>query len=124
MNEYPSMNVLGGMVVTREIWDKISHESQNKIKRISKAYHNKLIKANRAENDKSIEVLKKAGISIVHFEDTGISIEYISEIGKKARESLVGKLYSRELLDRTLSLLAEHRKNHPDSTIRRIGRIR
>jgi hypothetical protein len=35
---------------------------------------------------------------------------------KKARESLIGKLYSRELLERTLTLLEEYRKNHPKYT--------
>ena len=38
------------------------------------------------------------------------------DVGKKVRENLVGRLYSRELLDRTLALLEEYRKAHPDST--------
>jgi TRAP-type C4-dicarboxylate transport system substrate-binding protein len=99
MTEYPVTNVVAAFVVTKEIWDKISHESQIKIKKISERYHDELIKSSREQNKKGIELLKKAGITVVRAENTEISREYLLEAGKKARESLIGKLYSRELLE-------------------------
>jgi TRAP-type C4-dicarboxylate transport system substrate-binding protein len=120
MNEYPVVNAAGGMIVRKEIWEKISHENQIKTKKISRSYNDVLIKTSREENDKSLQILRKSGISIVHSEDPEVSLKFLMEAGKKARENLIGKLYSRELLERTLSLLDEYRKNHPNSTYPRI----
>jgi hypothetical protein len=64
-----------------------------------------------------MEGLKQQGIAIVHFEEPEDTIE---EMGKMARESVVGKVYSRELLDQTLSILEEYRKKHPTKTFVRI----
>jgi hypothetical protein len=45
------------------------------------------------------------------------------EAGERARESLRGKLYSRELQERMLALVEEYRKNYPDSTYTRIEQV-
>jgi hypothetical protein len=42
------------------------------------------------------------------------------EAGERARESLIGKLCSRELQERMLALVEEYRKNYSDSTYTRI----
>ena len=120
MTEYPVVNVVAAMIVRKDTWDKISHDSQIMIKKISRRYHDELIKKSREENEKSIEVLKKTGIIVVRAKDSELSHQELMEAGKKARENLIGKLYSRELLERMLALVAEHRKNHPDSTYTRI----
>jgi TRAP-type C4-dicarboxylate transport system substrate-binding protein len=117
MNALPLANINGAIVVKKEIWDKISHESQSKIKELAKPHFKKLTKVQIEADKESIEVLKKAGISIVHFRD---SQKIIEELGKKTRESLIGKLYSRELLEQMLALLEEYRKDHPDKTQIRI----
>ena len=93
MTEYPVVNVVAALIVRKDIWDKISHENQIKIKKISKRYHDELIKRSREENKKSIEVLKKEGIIVVRDKDSQISRKYLMEAGKRARESLIGKLY-------------------------------
>jgi TRAP-type C4-dicarboxylate transport system substrate-binding protein len=120
MNEFPVVNIVGAMVVTKEIWNKISHENQKKILDISRRYHGVLINTSREENDKSMELIKKSGISIVHSEDPEVTLKFLMDAGKKARESLIGELYSRELLVRTLSILDEYRKKHPASTYMRL----
>jgi TRAP-type C4-dicarboxylate transport system substrate-binding protein len=117
MNALPLANVNGAVVVRKEIWDKISHESQSKIKEMAKHHFKKITKTSIETDKESIEVLKKAGISIVHFRDSQKNIE---EVGKKTRESLIGRLYSRELLDRTLALVEEYKKHHHDKTYTRI----
>jgi TRAP-type C4-dicarboxylate transport system substrate-binding protein len=112
MSDLPSANPIAAIVITKDIWNKISPESQKKLMERGRFYCKKLTEASKETNRKSIDVLKKAGITIVHSED---SEEKISEVAKKARESVIGKLYSRELLDRTLALLDEYRKSHPNS---------
>jgi TRAP-type C4-dicarboxylate transport system substrate-binding protein len=120
MTEYPLANSLAGMVATKEMWDKVSPESQRKILSISQRYYDELIRTNREENDKSIVVLKEAGILVTRAEDMETGHGYLVEAGKKAGTNLIGRLYSKELLERTYALLAEYRKNHPDSTYTRI----
>jgi TRAP-type C4-dicarboxylate transport system substrate-binding protein len=120
MNEFPVVNIVGAMVVTKEIWNKISHESQKKILNISSRYHDVLVNTSREENDKSMELIKKSGISIVHSEDPEVTLKFLMDAGKTARENLIGELYSRELLERTLSILDEYRKSHPTSTYMRL----
>lgn len=120
MTEYPSTSVLGGFVITKQIWDEISPESQKKLKEISKKYCKKMEDQNRQTNIKSIELLKKSGISIVRVENAEGHRHFIEDTARKTKEALVGKLFSRELLDRTMALLEEYRAKHPDSKVARI----
>ena len=57
---------------------------------------------------------------MVRAKDSELSHQELMEAGKKARENLIRKLYSRELLERMLALVAEYRKKYPDSTYTRI----
>jgi TRAP-type C4-dicarboxylate transport system substrate-binding protein len=99
------------------VWDMISPANQQKIREIAKVYFQRLSEVNEDINEKSIEVLKKDGMKILHFNE---SDEYMEEMGKKARESVVGQLYKKELLDHTLSLLEEYRRDHPCKKFERI----
>jgi TRAP-type C4-dicarboxylate transport system substrate-binding protein len=117
ITDLPGGNGMGAVVVTKEIWDKISPESQKIIKETAKFHFDRLTRSNIVADKASLEALKRQGISITHFREPE---EVIEEMGKKARESVVGTVYSRELLDRTLSLLEEYRKTHPCHTFARI----
>ncbi len=123
MSEYPTTNVQGATIVSKSVWDKITPESRQKIKKICQPYFDELSMHTREQDRKSIEVLKKAGIKIVEFdlEKGKETLKFVFDTAKKARESLAGKLYSQELLDRTLALLEEYRKAHPDSHIEKIN---
>jgi len=120
MSEYPVTNVQGATIVSKKIWDKISPESRKKILTICQPYFDRLSVKGREQDRQSVEVLKKSGIEIVTFDPKSGTLEFVLETSKKARESLVGKLYSKELLDRTLSLLEEYRKAHPEGQIQKI----
>ena len=95
----------------------ISPANQQKIKEIAVVHFQRLSEINEAINEKSIEVLKKDGVEIVHFDEPD---DYMEEMGKKARESVVGQLYKKELLDSTLSVLEDYRQNHPSKNFIRI----
>ncbi|RJP95566.1 MAG: hypothetical protein C4518_01225 [Desulfobacteraceae bacterium] len=120
MSEYPVTNVQGGTIVSKKIWDKITPESQKKILTICQPYFDRLSEKGREQDRQSVEVLKKSGIKIVAFDPKSGTLEFIFETSKKARENLVGKIYSQELLDQTLSLLDDYRKAHPGGQIQRI----
>ena len=117
MSEYPSTIAVGASIIDKDIWEKVSPQSRKTILDVTKTYYDRLIRANREENRKCIEILKKSGISIVPNNPNDPELQFILDAARKARESLVGKIYPRELLDQTLALLKEYRENHPDSTI-------
>lgn len=122
MSEYPTTNVLGATIVTRRVWDKIAPEHQQTIRDLCPSYFEKINRHVREQDRKSIEILKKSGIEIVPMnpEEDREQFEFIFEASRKARESLVGEMYSRELLEKTLSLLEAYRNDHPDSTVQKV----
>jgi TRAP-type C4-dicarboxylate transport system substrate-binding protein len=114
--DVPLFRGVGAFLVTKDMWDKISPESQSKIMKVLRHVSEETNTANREANEKATELLIKAGVSILPPRD----LDYLVKSGEKARESLVGKGYSRELLDRTLSLVEEYRRDHPNSTFQRL----
>jgi TRAP-type C4-dicarboxylate transport system substrate-binding protein len=120
MNEYPVMNLIGAIIIRKDVWDEISPESQYLIKKMSKNHFKDISTNQRKADAKSIEVLKKVGVSVVRADLKSQEAQFVLEASKKTRESLVGKLYSQELLDRTISFLNEYRANHPESAIMHI----
>ena len=120
MGEYPIANGIVGIIVTKNAWDKISAASQQKIMAISNDIFSGMVQERRDSNAQSITVLKKNGITIVPYDMESEDMKFIVSCSQKAREAMIGKLYSKELFDRTLALLAEYRKNNPDSTVVKI----
>ncbi|MFZ5572530.1 MAG: TRAP transporter substrate-binding protein DctP [Thermodesulfobacteriota bacterium] len=119
MSEYPLGNVLSALVITKKQWDKISPKGQADILSVSREFFQKAEAVIREKDKQSIAALKKAGIQVVRL-DADESRRFIEETSVKTRNALVGKLYSRELLDRVLGLLEEYRAAHPDSIVEKI----
>jgi TRAP-type C4-dicarboxylate transport system substrate-binding protein len=117
MSGLPSTSILGATLINKDIWDKISPGSQKIILDITRKEHEKIVSTMRQDNAKSLVLLKKSGVRVVRSDEGNAKDgDYIFAAAKKVREGLVGKLYSRELLDRTLALLAEYRLAHPNKT--------
>ena len=117
MSSLPSTSILGATLINKDTWDKISPGSQKIILDIARKEHEKVVRTMRQDNAKSLVLLKKSGVRVVsHDEGNAKDSDYVLVAAKKVREGLVGKLYSRELLDRTLALLAEYRRTHPNKT--------
>jgi TRAP-type transport system periplasmic protein len=115
MDSFPSTSILGATLINKDIWDKISPGSQKIILDIARKEHEKVVRTMRQDNAKSLVLLKKSGVHVVHSDEGNAKdSDYVLAAAKKVREGMVGKLYSRELLDRTLALLAEYRRSHPN----------
>jgi TRAP-type C4-dicarboxylate transport system substrate-binding protein len=122
VSDIPIASRISAFVIRRHesgpsIWDSISPVNQQKIREIAVVHFQRLSEINRDINEKSIEVLKKDGVKIIHFDELDGIME---ERGKKAREIVVGQLYKRELLDHALSILEDYRQNHPSKNFIRI----
>lgn len=120
MTEYPSSNVLGGLVITRQIWDQVTPENQKKVRALTRDYCQRISQGYKKQNAQSIQVMKEAGITIVRPQDAEEYKKFIEETTQKTMEALVGDMFSQELLDRALAHLAEYRKAHPNSSIEKI----
>ena len=117
MSDLPSTSILGATLINKDIWDKISPGSQKIILDIARKEHEKIVSTIRQDNAKSLVLLKKSGVHVVRSDEGNAKDgDYILAAAKKVREGMVGKLYSRELLNRTLALVEEYRKNHPKYT--------
>ncbi|HPC47549.1 MAG TPA: TRAP transporter substrate-binding protein DctP [Deltaproteobacteria bacterium] len=116
MTGYPTTNIQGATIVRKDVWDRISPEGRRVILDVARAQHTKIEEATRFEDAKALELLRKAGIQIVKYDINDKEMRYVFEAAKKARESLVGTLYSRDLLDRTMALVEDYRRTHPNDT--------
>lgn len=112
MSDFPISNIIGADVISKKIWDKISPQSQRKIKELVVGYSIQRNQALLKTNAVSVELLKQSGIQIVHVDplENPEDVGFLVRAGKKAREGQVGVLYPQELLDETLTLLDEYRR--------------
>lgn len=118
ISEIPSTNPSAAIIVTKKQWEKITPKSRKKIHEIASWYEEKMVSSNRKSNADCLQILKDSGIKIVPISDE--SIAFVTDMQIKAREALVGKLYTRELLNETLKHLDDYRQVHPESDYQRI----
>ena len=109
MFDLPIANAMGAVIVDKRSFAKLPEKYQTLLVEESKIYFARITAASRHDNATSIEVMKKKGIEVVKpFSEA--DMKRFQESGKKARRSLVGKLYSAELLDEVESALEDLRK--------------
>ncbi len=95
---------IGATVVTKSVWDKASAEQKALIQSVNAKYHGLLKKKIRADNSKAVKTLKKRGVEIVQPDKAAWQ-----SLFKKVQEDLVGKVYSRELLNEVRKLVSSAR---------------
>jgi TRAP-type C4-dicarboxylate transport system substrate-binding protein len=118
ISEIPSTDPSSALLVSKRMWNKVSPESKKKIAKIADWYHNTITTTNRKANADSLKILRDYGIKVAPATDE--SIQFVTDLQLKTREALIGKLYSRELLNEVLGYLEEYRKMHPESDYIRI----
>ncbi|MFA6011578.1 MAG: TRAP transporter substrate-binding protein DctP [Desulfobacteraceae bacterium] len=115
VSDYPLVNIVGANIVSKKIWETITPQSREKILKIANKYCDKQKEDLRTANNESMKLLQKEGVKIVHVDPKKDpeKIKFLLDAGDKARESQVGVLYSRELMNKTLALVEEYRKKKP-----------
>lgn len=108
MLDAPLADATGAVVIDRKKFLELPPELREILVRNGTIYLQKLTRVSRDENARSIEQLKKSGITLVK-PPSPEALQMYDEIGSKARRLLVGKLYSQELLDRFEQALAAYR---------------
>ena len=104
-------NSMGAVIISKKKYDDLPSDLQEILKRNGNKYMEKLTTLSRRDNEKSIETLKKNGVTIVEPPSDKVNASY-EEIGKKARRFLAGKLFPEDLLNRVEKTLDDYRANH------------
>ena len=110
MLDVPLADASGAVILSKKKFDELPPDLQEILLRNGKKYMQKLTQQSRLDNAKSIETLKKNGITVIRPPSDKAVASY-DEIGKQARRALVGKLFPEELLNRVENAVAEYR-NH------------
>ena len=107
MMEYPLTNSMGAVVISKREFDKMPADLQQILLKNGKSFLRKLTELSRKDNQKSLETLKKNKIQFVA--PDAVEAKTYDGIGKTARNTMAGKLFSEDLLNRVEKSLAEFR---------------
>jgi len=110
MLELPLADSNGAILITKKQFLKLTPEQQNILKYFSTKYLKQLNQLSREDNAKSLELIKKAGIQFTNITNEN-QLKSFSEAGKKARQSLVGKLFDQEFLTRVENYILDFRNS-------------
>lgn len=112
MMDVPLADASGAVVISRKKFDGLAPDLQEILLRNGKKFMGELTQKSRQENAAAIETMKKNGLRIVSAPSAATLREF-AETGKRARQSLVGKMYDQSFLDRVEKLLSEYRTRQP-----------
>ena len=106
--ELPVANALGALIVSQKKFAQLPPDLQRILERQAARYTKKLVTKIRDLNDKAILVLRKKQIHFIRLPPEQCA--RFRDRGTQAAQSLVGKLYSSQLLDQVRQLLRKSRK--------------
>jgi TRAP-type C4-dicarboxylate transport system substrate-binding protein len=109
--DYPLTNSVGAVLMTTRKLHTLPEDLRDLLIERTKENMRKIVVNSRKDNRESLEVLQEAGLELLPPRDQ-VAIAEFNHAGKIVREKLVGSLYSQELLDKVLRLLAEYRSSN------------
>lgn len=98
----------GAVLVSKKAVDELSQADRKTLLELGAKYMKKLNELSRKENADALVSLQKQGLQLSE-KPSQAQLEEYEALGRKARQSLVGKLYSQQLLDSVEKALAEFR---------------
>lgn len=104
----PLANASGAVLVSNKKFSSLTEEDRAVLLAAGEKHFRELTRISRADNAKSIGLLKKSGITFTSPAGKAVVARF-EKTGEEARKSLTGKLYSQELLKRIEKTLAEFR---------------
>ncbi len=110
MLEIPLADSHGAILISKKEFDKLPKDLQDILVKDGRIYMRKLTEASRIDNKKSLDELKKNGITFIPITSEKERAEY-EQLGKQARQMLVGKLFDQSFLDRVEQTVRDVRKN-------------
>jgi TRAP-type C4-dicarboxylate transport system substrate-binding protein len=108
MLDLPLADSNGAVLLAKKTFDKLTDPEKNTLRELSQKYFGQLTRLSREDNQKSLDLLKEAGITFTSIKNQN-SKDGFYESGKKARRDLIGKLYDEEFLQKVERLVEEVR---------------
>ncbi|MDH3600201.1 MAG: TRAP transporter substrate-binding protein DctP [Candidatus Tectomicrobia bacterium] len=105
----PITRVMGAMLVTQQQWKKLSAEQQTLVRDTVRQYAAKADTAIRSYEQKALPLLKSTGIQAISL--SADDVTHLQQRSEQLHQELVGKLYSKELLDQVVRLRDAYRRN-------------
>ena len=109
--DVPLANSNGAVLISKRMFNKLTEEQQKILKEEGKKYFDKLTQLSREDNEKAKKIMIEYGIQKTELKDKTLLAEFEAR-GKKARDSLVGKLYDKQLLNDVENALKEFRQKN------------
>lgn len=109
----PLADSQGAVMLSKKMYDSLPKDIQDILVSNGRKYFRQLTLSSRKENAQSIETLKQKGITVM-VPQKSVAAQFEAN-GKKARQLLVGKLYSQEFLTQVESSLQIYRQEHGSS---------
>ncbi|HEV8538085.1 MAG TPA: TRAP transporter substrate-binding protein DctP [Bacteroidota bacterium] len=107
----PLADASGAVVISKKKFDEIPSDLQEILIRNGRLYLQKLTRLSREDNAKSIETLKKNGVTVID-PNSQAALDSYAQLGRDARKRLAGKLFSEDLLRRLEKSLADYRTSN------------
>ncbi len=108
MTEVPLMYLIGGVVIRKNVFNKLSSDHQQILMRLFAKYMDKLKLMIRQENQEAIKVMAKHGVKLIYPSED--QIEEFKEISQNAMNNQTGKSFSAKVKNEIISYLEEYRK--------------
>ena len=108
----PITNASGAAVMSKKTFDLLSKEDQKIIMELGEKHFRALTLASRKDNEQSISILKAKKLVFTEPAGPAVVAEF-ERAGEEARLSLVGKLYSKDLLHKVEGVLKAFRAAKP-----------
>jgi len=109
MLDVPLANSSGAILVSKKFFDSLPQDLQQILLKDGQIYMAKLTQQSRVDNKKALQTLESKGIKITRPKSSS-DLSYYYQTGEEARQMLVGKLYSKDLLSQVESALEQFRK--------------
>ena len=117
----PITNASGAVLISKRAFNKLSEKDKEIMLKAGKKYFRKLTLLSRQDNEKSINTLKKHKI-IFTDPQSKETVKIFENMGKEARNSLAGKLYSVDLMKEVEDTIKEFRKSQKTRKLRKTAK--
>jgi len=114
----PITNASGAVLISKKTFDTLSKEDQKAMLELGEKHFRALTLQSRKDNEQSIGILKAKKLVFTDPAGPAVIAEF-EHAGEEARLSLVGKLYSKELLERVEAALKAFRAVKPAAAPRK-----
>jgi len=104
----PIATASGAVVISKKAYGSISKEDRQILLELGNRHFKALTAASRKDNEKSLATLKKEKVTFTAPAGAEV-IAVFERMGEEARQALVGKLYTKELLEKIENALKEFR---------------